>query len=123
MEQCAEIYMERHAKAKKKSWRNDRAILNADILPVWRHRLRKDITRRDVRELLNAIVDRGAPIHANRVRACWSKLFKFVITEDGVEVNPVADVPHWSRRVEAIVTNAPGSRVLPFAKFAYADRM
>jgi integrase len=25
---------------------------------------------------------------------------------------------HWSRRVEAIVTNASGARVLPFAKFA-----
>jgi hypothetical protein len=25
---------------------------------------------------------------------------------------------HWSRRVEAIVTNSPGARVLPFAKFA-----
>ena len=110
--------MERHAKKKKKSWRNDQAILNADILPLWRHRLLKEIARRDVRELLNTIVDRGAPIHANRVRACLSKLFKFAIIEDAVEVNPVADVPQWSRRVEAIVTNAPGSRVLPFAKFA-----
>jgi integrase len=93
VEQFAEIYMERHAKTKKKSWRNDRAILNADILPLWRHRLLKDITRRDVRDLLNAVVDRGAPIHANRVRACLSKLFKFAITEDVVEANPVADVP------------------------------
>ena len=25
---------------------------------------------------------------------------------------------HWSRRVEAIVSNAPGARVLPFAKCA-----
>jgi len=93
VKQFAEIYMERHAKRKKKSWRNDQAILDADVLPIWRHRLLKDIARRDVRELLNAIVDRGAPIHANRVRALLSKLFKFAITEDLIEVNPVADVP------------------------------
>jgi integrase len=112
VEQFAEIYMERHAKKKKKSWRNDQAILNADILPVWRHRLLKDIARRDVRELLNAIVDRGAPIHANRVRACLSKLFKFAITEDVVEANPVADIPKPSaERVRQRVLSVEEIRV------------
>jgi integrase len=112
VEQFAEIYMERHAKTKKKSWRNDRAIFNADILPLWRHRLLKDIMRRDVRELLNAIVDRGAPIHANRVRACLSKLFKFAITEDVIEANPVADVPKPSpERVRQRVLSVEEIRV------------
>jgi integrase len=87
--------MERHAKTKKKSWRNDQAILNADVLPAWRHRLVKDIARRDVPELLNGIVDRGAPIHANGARACCRSC-SFAITEEVVEANPVADVPKSS---------------------------
>src|SRR6266511_1583533 len=55
----ADLYMERHAKAKKRSWKNDQALLDADILPKWKHRAMKEISKRDVRELLEGIVDRG----------------------------------------------------------------
>jgi integrase len=91
--QFADTYLARHAQVHKKSWKNDRQILKADVVPAWRTRLMRDITRRDVRELLQAILDRGAGIHANRVRACLSKLFAFAVTEDVVETNPVRDIP------------------------------
>jgi integrase len=88
----AETYMERYAKVKKRSWKNDQAILKADVLPKWKHRAMQEIARRDVRELLDTINDRGAPIHANRVRALLSKLFAFGIKREIVDHNPVRDV-------------------------------
>src|SRR5690606_17001096 len=59
-------YLEKHAKRHKKSWRDDDRMFNAEVLPKWRHRKAKDITRRDVRALIEAIADRGSPITANR---------------------------------------------------------
>jgi len=55
-------YFTRHAKQNKRSWRDDERIAKAELLPYWRHRKAKDITRRDVRDALDVIVDRKAPI-------------------------------------------------------------
>ena len=65
------------------------AGLGGEVLPYWKHRLARDITRRDVRERIEAIAKRG-PIFANRVRAMIHKLFNFAIQHDIVEHNPVA---------------------------------
>jgi integrase len=84
----AEIYLREHAKPRKKSWRVDEMRLRIDVLPAWRHRLMKEITRRDVRDLLDQIGAR-APIVANRVRALLHKFFNVALELDVVETNPV----------------------------------
>lgn len=91
--ELAADYLELHAKRKKKSWEEDERILNADLLPAWQRRKANAISRRDISELLDGIVDRGAPIMANRTRALISKIFKFGMSRDVVEVNPVQAVP------------------------------
>ena len=58
------------------------------MLPTWRYRKAKDITRRDVREILDVIVDRKAPIMANRTLALARKVFNFGLERDLVESNP-----------------------------------
>ena len=57
-----DIYIERYAKRRKRTWRDDRTMLTREVLPTWKGRPVTSITRRDCRELLNAIADRGAPI-------------------------------------------------------------
>ncbi|MGH7343158.1 MAG: tyrosine-type recombinase/integrase, partial [Candidatus Rokuibacteriota bacterium] len=91
--ELAAEYLERHAKVKKRRWKDDERKLNADILPRWKRRPAESITRRDVNELLDRIVERGAPIMANHVRALVSKIFNFGIGRDLVEANPCAGVP------------------------------
>jgi integrase len=104
--ELAEVYMERHAKAKKKSWKNDHAILEADVLPKWKNRAMREITKRDVRELLESIVDRGAAIHANRVHSLLGKMFSFACERDVVEHNVVRDIkkPSKERVRERVLT-------------------
>jgi integrase len=87
----AQVYMDEYARKKKRSWRNDLALIEHEILPAWKHRLMREITRRDVRDLLKSIADRPAPIYANRVRACLSKMFQFALVQEVVETNPVRD--------------------------------
>ena len=72
---------------KRKSWPEVRRIFENEVLPAWRHRRVQDITRRDIREL----VDRKAPtapIMANRILARVSALFTFAVEHDWLEANP-----------------------------------
>jgi integrase len=86
--ELADQYMERHAKLTKRSWREDERILKHDVLSRWARTKAKAIARRDVRELLEAIVDRDAPIQANRTFALVRKIFNFAIQMDIVSANP-----------------------------------
>jgi integrase len=88
---CTE-YIERHAKRKKKSWEFDEKLLNKEIIPFWKNRKASDIKDRDIKILLNAIVDRGAPVTANRVRALIHMLFAFAIEELILKDNPCTKV-------------------------------
>jgi len=84
----ADEYMEKWAKPRKRSWREDERILKKDILPEWGRRKAREITRRDVIRLLDGIVDRGAGIMANRTLAAIRKMFNFAVSRDIVPVSP-----------------------------------
>ena len=84
----ADEYLEKWAKPRKRSWREDKRILEKDILPIWGPRKAKDITRRDVIRLLDGIVDRGAGIMANRTLATIRKMFNFAVSRDIVSISP-----------------------------------
>lgn len=107
VEDFSTTYIEQHAKPKLRRWKPVKSRLDNDVLPKWRHKLMKDITRRDVRELIDEIAARPAPISANRVRALLSKFFKVAMQHDVVESNPVADTPRpgEERRRERVLTH------------------
>jgi len=86
-------YLTLHAKLHKRSWKEDERQLEADLLPKWKHRAAADITRRDVRELLDRKMTSGSPVAANRLRALVSKIFNFAIERELVEHSPVVGVP------------------------------
>jgi integrase len=90
--ELATLYMEKHARPNKRSWREDQKMLDYDLLPVWRHMKAAEITRRDVNAVLDTVASRGAVVRANRVRALVSKIFNFAISRDIVEHNPVQGV-------------------------------
>jgi len=91
--ELAAEYMERHAKRKKRRWREDERIIKVDLLPGWRHKKARGISRRDVGDLLDGIVERGSPIMANRIKALISKVFNFGISREIVDNNPCFGVP------------------------------
>ena len=85
-------YIERHAKVKKKSWKEDQRILAKDIIPIWNRRKASDIKRKDVIGLLDNIVERGAAIQANRTLAVIRRMFNFGIERDILEFSPCTAV-------------------------------
>jgi integrase len=90
--ELAEWYIEEYAKPRKRTWRDDNRLLNNEVLPSWRHRPARDITRADVREIIEAVAARPAPILANRLRALLHRLFTWAIEQEHVDGNPVAYV-------------------------------
>lgn len=90
--ELADWYVEEYAKPRKRTWRDDRRLLNNEVLPTWKHRPARDITRADVRELIEAVASRPAPILANRLRALLHRLFEWAIEQEHVDGNPVAHV-------------------------------
>ena len=86
----ARRYIEQHAKPNKRSWKEDQRRLAG--MKHWRHRPATEITRRDVRELIEAKAVE-APIAANRLRALLHKVFAFAVEREIVEFNPVTGTP------------------------------
>ena len=106
-EELATLYLEKHARAKKRSWKQDRRVLENELLPKWRGLPAAEIRRRDVRELVEAIAERPAPISANRVRALVSKIFNFGVSREIVEFNPCAQLeqPGRERQRDRVLTD------------------
>ena len=84
----ANEYMEKWAKPRKRSWKEDGRLLNSNVLPFIGRKKAADVRRRDIIEILDAMVDRGAPISANRTLAVVRKMFRFGISRDLVPHNP-----------------------------------
>ena len=79
--------MYKKATEKKRSWPEQRRIFENEVLPAWRHRRVQDMTRRDIRMLVDRKAE-TAPIMANRILARVSRLFSFAVERDWIEANP-----------------------------------
>lgn len=106
VDQLIAEYIERHAKPKKRTWRDDERLLEKDVLPRWRGRQAREITTRDVVEMLDKVGRRGGPIR-ERVRSIVSSMFRLGITRGLVDTNPVAGVESsGSKPRERVLTDA-----------------
>jgi integrase len=81
-------FLEKWSKARKRSWKEDERILKKEIAPILGRLKAKDITRRDIIRILDGIVDRGAPIAANRTLAVVRRMFGFAVERSIIEISP-----------------------------------
>jgi integrase len=87
-------FLAKHSDQNKReaSAAEDRRQLMKDVEPAWGTRKAKEITRRDVRKLLDGILARGAPSSANHALAVIRKMFAWALEHDIVEINPCAGI-------------------------------
>lgn len=82
-----EVWYQRHASQKR--WRSEfKRMIEKDVLPFWADRRLEDIRKRDAVVLLERIVDRGAPVQANRVLTVMKSMLSWAQDRDLVESNP-----------------------------------
>ena len=91
--ELAAEYLERHAKPNKRSWKEDQRRIRKNLLPILGPALAKEITRADLRRLLEDIVHRPAPAEANQTHALIRKIYNWAISRDLVEDSPCRGLP------------------------------
>ncbi len=103
--ELADDYIERHAKPNKRSWRDDKRMLEKYVPKEWRRTNATDIRRRDIRDLLDSMVGR-TPILANRFLALLRKIYNFALSRDLLEVNPCHGIerPAPERQRDRVLT-------------------
>jgi integrase len=77
--QLVNEYVEKWAKPRKRTWKEDARMLSKDVIPKLGKRKAKDIKGRDIVLLLDGIVERGSPIAANRTLRVIKKMFSFAV--------------------------------------------
>ena len=94
VESVARQFLDRHCKHvnRPRTARETQRLLDLHVLPRWRSRLLRDITRRDVLDLLDRVVDGGKPIAANRTFSAVRKMFNWAVARDIVAASPCAGV-------------------------------
>lgn len=99
------LYLEKWAKPRKKSWREDDRILRVYVLPKIGDQKIHAVQRRDLVDLVDEIANK-TPIQANRVLACLRKMFNFALERELIEFNPCARVkpPAGERARDRVLT-------------------
>lgn len=75
----ADEFMMRFVRKNRKRPDDTEANLKRDILRKWRERHARSITPREVIDMLDEIVDRGAPVVANRTARLLDQMYRFGI--------------------------------------------
>ena len=101
-------YLERYAAKRMKPdyYKETRRALDVDVRPVLGSKQIGDVTRREIRELLERIVDRGSPIAANRTLAVIRRMFGWALSRDIVATSPCVAVkaPARERRRDRVLS-------------------
>jgi len=88
VKQLANEYIEKYAKPHKRSWKEDKRILDNNVLPPLGTKKANKIKRREIIALLDDIVARDAPIMANRTLSVVRRMFNFAVDKDILEASP-----------------------------------
>ena len=112
-DQLADLYLERYAKRRKASWKNDELYLRAHVRAAWGARDAALITRQDATRLLFAIAEK-APVSANRVRSILMQVFAWAVDTGLLSETPMLGVkkPHKEGRGKTRVLRDDELRVL-----------
>ncbi len=94
-------------KQKAETARETERCLNREIVARWRGRRLSKITKAEVHELLDSIVDRGAEIQANRTFAAVRRMCNWAIERGLISASPCAGIkpPTPERSRDRVLTD------------------
>ena len=115
VEAVAAQFVERHCRKanRPRTAAETERLLRLHVLPRWRGRSVYEITRRDVLDVLDRVVDAGAPIAANRTLSAVRKMFNWCVARDIIATSPCAGVkPPTAERSRDRVLSDPELRAV-----------
>jgi integrase len=87
-EKVVGVFMKRHA-ARNRRADDVAAMFRREVMKPWGSKRIQDITKRDVIDVLDAMVDRGSPVSANRLLAHLRTLFTWAKGRDILTTSPL----------------------------------
>lgn len=90
LEAFAEEYITSWAQPNKDSWREDRRMIDKDIIPELGDRPIVQITRRDCTRVVDRVQKRGAPDMTARTHACLRRLLQYAVDRGIRDDNPAS---------------------------------
>jgi integrase len=85
----AQRYIDGRLKPRIRSWPEVERLFRLHVSPKWGERRVQDLAKRDVLELLEALVESGTPILANRIFANLRALFRWLVEKDVLTASPM----------------------------------
>jgi len=109
VDRIVEEFLDRHVRRsnRPRTAQETERLLRQHVLPRWRGRMVHEVTRRDVLDILDRVVDGGAPIAANRVLAAVRKFLNWCVARDIIAASPCAGVkpPTAERARDRVLSN------------------
>jgi integrase len=107
VEAVANSFIERYVKRNVgASWaRETERLLRVEVIPEIGGKRISEVTRADIHNLLDAMVDRGSPINANRLLAVLRRMFNWTVERGHIERSPCD-------KIKAPATETARDRVL-----------
>ena len=93
-------------------------ILKRDVLPKWGKRGIHEIGKRDVNDLLDAVVARGSHVMANRLLAVLRKLFNWSVSRGIITASPCEGLsaPHREKARDRVLSDEELVAIINTAK-------
>lgn len=86
-----DLFLKRHASHNRRA-DDVAAMFKREVRGKWGAREIHTITKRNVIDLLDSVVDRGSPVTANRLRAHLNTLFNWAKGRDIIQINPLEGI-------------------------------
>ena len=104
VEKLIDLYLRRRVVGRLRTAKSIESRLRRTLAPIL-ERYAADICRRDIRAILDSIVDRGQGREAEKRRQVCTAMFRWALSQDIVEADPTAGLTPYDR-------GAPRDRVL-----------
>lgn len=94
VEKVVATFVERYAKANTRegTWKETERLLDKEVVGAWKGQHLSSIGRADVHGLLDGIVDRGAPIVANKTLAALRRMCGWAVEREIITASPCEGV-------------------------------
>ena len=112
VEKLIDLYLRRRVVGRLRTAKSIESRLKRTLSPILQ-RYAADICRRDIRAILDSIVDRGQGREAEKRRQVCTAMFRWALSQDIVEADPTAGLTPYDR-------SAPRDRVLTLEEIELA---
>jgi integrase len=94
VDSLVEEFLERHVRRSNRVGTQEETerLFRLHILPRWRGRVISSITKRDIIEMVDRVVDGGSPVAANRTLTVTKTFFNWCVARDILAVSPAQGV-------------------------------